>query len=85
MSDETPAADEPAATRHQGKTRPRPEPVEYVLVTGPAAGRRRAGFAFGARPQAIRRDALTDDDLAAIMMDPQLVVARETRDAEPGA
>ena len=53
---------------------PPPEPDFTVVVTGPKAGRRRAGRAFGLEPVSINAMDLTEDEIAALQADPLLTV-----------
>lgn len=53
---------------------PPPEPDFTVVVTGPKAGRRRAGRAFGPEPVSIPAAALTEHEIAALQADPFLTV-----------
>lgn len=53
---------------------PLPPPSWTVIVTGPKAGRRRAGRAFGPEPVPINSMDLTEDEIAALQADPALTV-----------
>ena len=51
-----------------------PPPSWTLIVTGPKAGRRRAGRAFGLEPVSINAMDLTEDEIAALQADPLLTV-----------
>lgn len=67
-------ADKGAMTTEAEPILPLPEPYLTVVVTGPAAGRRRIGRAFGPEPVSINATDLTEDEIAALQADPALRV-----------
>lgn len=56
--------------------------VRVLRVTGPERGRRRAGHAFGATAVELRVEDLSEEEIAAIQADPQLISAIGTRSEE---
>lgn len=54
-----------------------------VVVTGPAKGRWRIGRKFGPEPIAFDLDELSEDEKAALIADPELIVV--TQEAERAA
>lgn len=51
--------------------------AEVLVVIGPKRGRRRAGLAFGPKPEVLPLAAMTDDEIAAIEGDPVLTTRRD--------
>lgn len=78
-ADAKPAAAEKAVARKEQR---KAREEAWLIVTGPERGRRRAGHAFGASATELRIADLTDEDVAAIKGDPQLVAAIEMRPGE---
>lgn len=76
-------AEKAAAEKAPAKKKSREE--AWLVVTGPARGRRRAGHAFGAAPVEIRAAELSNAAIAAIKGDPELVAAIEMRPDEAEA
>lgn len=70
------APEESAAAVAGGGTSatPSPEPGPALIITGPKAGRRRAGRDFGPAPVSVPLADLTEADLAALQADPALTV-----------
>lgn len=61
----------------EGKKVPEAQASGVLVVTGPAKGRRRAGFAFGPIAERIPLALLSEDQIAAIAADPELASHRE--------
>lgn len=55
--------------------------TSFLVVTGPAKGRRRVGRSFGPVAVAVPLVELSDDDIAAIEADPELASHREEGEA----
>lgn len=53
---------------------PKAASAKSIKVTGPKAGRRRAGFVFNATPTVLDIGKLSDEQLYAIEHDPMLTV-----------
>ncbi len=73
------------AAAPEKSTRKKAKEEAWLIVSGPANGRRRAGHSFGAEVTELRAADLTDDQIAAIKGDPQLAVAIELRPEAPAA
>lgn len=62
-----------------------PAPRRVYRILGPKAGRRRAGFAFGADPVVLTDLDITEDQVAQLVADPELVVDQVAAAPEPVA
>lgn len=81
-ADKKPAAEakEPAEQKPAGKKRSKE--VRILRVVGPERGRRRAGHHFGAEAVDLPIDDLTEEQVAAIGADPQLIATVGMRTEE---
>jgi 2-keto-4-pentenoate hydratase len=74
VAGETPATDPSASDDARAET-------GFLVVVGPAKGRRRAGRPFGPTPERIAIADLSEDEILAIEADPELACHREEGDA----
>lgn len=81
-AEEKPAADSKPAGEKKPAGKKRSKDVRILRVVGPERGRRRAGHHFGSEAVDLPIDDLTEEQIAAINADPQLVAAVGMRTEE---